>query len=61
MSPWVQHAIVVLTVWVISEGEIMHADTLSAGHEPFTFIKEPVFWGVWTAWTVALLLVYLWQ
>jgi len=23
------------------------------------WMNEPVFWGVWTAWTIALLLTYL--
>jgi len=28
---------------------------------PQSLINEPVFWGVWAAWTVALLLVYFWR
>jgi hypothetical protein len=24
-------------------------------------INEPVFWGVWAAWTAALLLTYFWR
>ena len=25
------------------------------------FINEPVFWGVWAAWTAALLLTYFYR